>query len=682
MEENVQPMTRKVYQFLFCLALLLCLPRQMALASETGTEDSPDMIFLPLIWQSASFPLSADAVAQVLNEVKAQFDALPGVDEIAERKVLVQSIAAIPHMTAAGMADDGAVWGRLSDGRMISIPMSKFDGGKASWSQNLPMTASLVQGRLPAHDRAYVMNALGTCFTDTAPTIAGLLASQNYQIIDTPPTVEGLKTVRDAGVVFFDSHGGLAGEAGSDYIMWTQTSWNLINDVIYLPELLSNQLVYMLAIHDLESNTGKCQSSWHYSITPSFVAAHMTFAPGSFIFFNGCSGMHHLAEGMRQTFASKGASVFAGWTNPVYDAQSVRAAYTMFDLMLGTNKFNIVSPLRHPVNLADAQFYLIVQGWHQLNSSCILGTGSCLTEFDIDRMVQSEEDEFSQLAPTILIMHIDRNQTAASGQALVLEGEYGIEQGQVTIDKESVQVLSWEEEKIVVELPASGKGSAGLVQVSVRNHRSNATPLTEWRGRIQWRENYLLLVPVPGLYAEVSCDLQLRADVHPFRFGAYGDPEYFEPNMLIGGPDTVCHWEMGGDVSWLEASTGTQVRAVLSGSGELYIPTPTTPGQPFVNPEGVVEMTQSRLRLSLALGLARGNLDVYRDGNFAHSSDVPLLGSGILTLPLDGDYSIKAGESTSNFIQGFSHATWLVIPARFPPDATTPSLAAMRVLYR
>jgi hypothetical protein len=72
----------------------------------------------------------------------------------------------------------------------------------------------------------------------------------------------------------------------------------------------------------------------------------MTFVPRSFVFFNGCSGMHPAAQPMRQAFAGAGASVFAGWTNPISDGLSAAVARQLFDLMLAENVYDSVSPPR------------------------------------------------------------------------------------------------------------------------------------------------------------------------------------------------------------------------------------------------------------------------------------------------------------------------------------------------
>ena len=315
---------------LVALVVTVALPAHSVIAQDVlpgrhaGAAASP--VFLPAVFR-AQLPLPAAEVSAALDAIKGQFDALPGVDEIAERKLLVETLTGLPDLASSGMAEDGSVWAELSDGRLITIPMAKSRDEGTDRDALTVHFPNAPQDELPATQRAYVMNALGSCFTDTSQEIAAWLTSGGYQVMATPPTVEGLKSVRDAAVLFFDSHGGLARPiTGTTYTMWTQTLWSLSNDVAYLSDLMAGRMAYMLATEDRNPNGVGCSTAWHYSITPAFVSTYMTFVPNSFVFFNGCSGMHPAAQPMRQAFAGAGASVFAGWTNPISDGLSAAVA--------------------------------------------------------------------------------------------------------------------------------------------------------------------------------------------------------------------------------------------------------------------------------------------------------------------------------------------------------------------
>lgn len=79
-------------------------------------------------------------------------------------------------------------------------------------------------------------------------------------------------------------------------------------------------------------------------------------------------------------------------------------------------------------------------------------------------------------------------------------------------DGQDVHVVSWSPSQIVVELPLSGLGSAGNVQVAVRNHMSNVAQLTEWKGK------FTFTIAGPGsLMAKTVYDVHLRDDIRKWR---------------------------------------------------------------------------------------------------------------------------------------------------------------------
>ena len=236
--------------------------------------------------------------------------------------------------------------------------------------------------------------------------------------------------------------------------------------------------------------------------------------------------------------------------------------------------------------------------------------------------------------------------------------------------------MSWAEDEVTVQTQPDGPGSIGPVTVTVLGRNSNVVPITAWAGRIQWREEYTLLAPAPGLYADVTCDLQLRSDVHPYRWSPEDEAGYPTADSVpvVSGPASHCTWEMHGDVTWEEPSTGVIERYVLSGSGALATPS-QNPG-PFVLPAGAMNVPQSKLDLALTVGLARGELEVYRDGAFNHSSAVPLLGPGIVAMSVGDIYTILAGSAIYTDVQHVSLVSWGATFPQYPPEVSTPGLFA------
>ena len=242
--------------------------------------------------------------------------------------------------------------------------------------------------------------------------------------------------------------------------------------------------------------------------------------------------------------------------------------------------------------------------------------------------------------------------------------------GHVTVGGQELPVHTWQPTYILAALPAHGPGAAGDVVVSVRNHRSNPAPLSEWRGHFHWRADYnTYVVPAEGLYAEVDCQFQLRADYHAFRLEPGDDLQVVDAEAT-GGQDSTCTWQMGGDVTW--TSLGDLYRGVLTGSGVVaWRAAQNMPG-PFVSPGGIIRPAQSTMQFGASVGGVYGDLAIYRNGVYQLTDQVELLDMGILTATLAANGSILAGTGTYDWPLGRSTAHWDNVPVQYPPTATTP----------
>jgi hypothetical protein len=77
-----------------------------------------------------------------------------------------------------------------------------------------------------------------------------------------------------------------------------------------------------------------------------------------------------------------------------------------------------------------------------------------------------------------------------------------------------VTVKTWAPDKVVVELPLTGAGSSGDVEVKVRGHKSNIRQITQWRFDIayDWLHTELEPLSVAGIFT-----LMFRADIGHYR---------------------------------------------------------------------------------------------------------------------------------------------------------------------
>jgi hypothetical protein len=404
----------------------------------------------------------------------------------------------------------------------------------------------------------------------------------------------------------------------------------------------------------------------------------MHFAPHSFVYFDGCSSGSNAAHDMMLAFKQAGASMYAGWTTPVKDTDAAFAAQYLFDRMLGANAFYPRQPPQRPFNLMNVAWEM-----GQLNYDrsviCDSDTTPCppsdivTSTLKVFTLNDQAPIEFGLLAPTI-----DRGETvrppccaAPSRIDLELHGLFGSQQGKVLVGGAPLTVLSWVTDTIRAELPPNGPGSAGDISVSVRDHTSNAVPLTEWQVRIRWRQDYGPMFG-PGPYAEVTCDLHLRSEFHRSRSNSGLDPVWPDYVPVEPAQDSRCDWAMGGSATYTEISTGHVQHLVLSGSGEFHWrPDGTGPG-PWLGVSGYIQPAKSQLFIAI-LGEAMGTWRVYEDGVFQYTTDQILAGTGPVTLPLDAGFNILPGMSTfDSSSDGPSTTTWGQTPAQNAPNDQTP----------
>ncbi|MEM9774212.1 MAG: hypothetical protein AAF902_06500 [Chloroflexota bacterium] len=125
--------------------------------------------------------------------------------------------------------------------------------------------------------------------------------------------------------------------------------------------------------------------------------------------------------------------------------------------------------------------------------------------------IRIEQKEDARLAPSLETIQVQDTESAGM---LELRGEFGPEQGKVTIGGTDVTVKSWTGDKIVVETPTSGAGWIGeVVVLSSQNIRSNPVDLREWSGTID-----ITFDPKRGdLFAESKIDVVFRGIVHSYR---------------------------------------------------------------------------------------------------------------------------------------------------------------------
>lgn len=661
------------------LIAALLLPRSALAQAPTP---SSNRLFLPLLLQSAPPALPFAQRQAVLDAIRRQFDAQSGVDVEAERAALVDFIRRQPHIAAAGVAEDGAVWGRFSDDRLLIVASRPVSDNPAQTAQAHTLAPASAPANLPGSAAVYVLNALGSCYSSHADTYAAWLTSHGYAVSPIAATVPELRTVKNGALFYIDTHGGGGYDLVNQktYALWTATPVDMQMDLALASDLIAGRLVYFLADHDrAQPPATGCVSAWHYGLTPRFVATYMTFAPHSLAWFNGCSSMSQAAVAMSKAFQTAGAAMYGGWTQSVNDASAVFAADVVFDGMLGANTIVGLPPPQRPFDV-DTMRIVMANAEVDQSDYCPARNGSCPPNAIVHavlhfiQLVQDPDDAFFQLRPTITSARPNDPPCCTGPDLVRLEvyGQFGDEPGQVLVGDAPVRVLSWTSDVIQAELPPHGPGAAGDIVVKVGSHASNGAPLTDWRGQVRWREHYDQALGV-GPYAEVTCDLHLRANFHPWRKN-FGDAVVWPPMVdVVESQDSRCTWQMGGESTYTEPSTGVVVRGVLSGSGEFTWRPPSAGPGPYLGFNGAIIPQGPERGIGFsAIGLVSGQWTVYRDGVLVSTSPHRLLGTGPVRLPLDSRFNIQAGSSIFTFPQGPVTTTWGAIPARFAPTEQTP----------
>lgn len=528
---------------------------------------------------------------QTLDDLAAFHDSLPGLDEDADRQALVDYMLSRPEFKSAEVSEDGSVWGEFTDSRLVVfvVPMGAFgesqDGGDslggASVSARLPFSPVVEKGaathrelinlkpvssrsglidsvvthtkagELPAGKRGVIISAVDTTvYGSQEYTIRDLLEKKNYSVSEVDASIDSLKTINDVDVFYFKTHGScwdrilVADEhkAKISCALMTSTPYSRKNDEMYANDLNNVRLAYM-----------RLEEQWYYAITDYFVSEYMHFGKNSFVYITAC---HSHNTAMHLGFQYAGASVYAGWTNSVRSSIDAKASTALFDLLLGTNHVVKSEPPHRPFDYASIAVYLADKGYDT----------SVDKEGNISKLkITPLSGDFAILAPSIRNMEVDEQE-----ETLTLHGIFGTNLDQVTINSISIAVEEWTAEKIVVNLPgAMDTAGVGDVIVTVRDHESNAVPLTRWHGELRYFQQ-----PIENWDIKQSADFDVyfRADVHPYREEPGGELIYpHDVHFEISNDSSATFTCSGSKVIDLSAFDAGIVTTLASGMGEMQV---------------------------------------------------------------------------------------------------------------
>jgi hypothetical protein len=546
----------------------------------------------------------AVAHEQVLQVITAKFDSLPGADAQADDQAILSFIQGLPQVSSAGLqVDPPLVWVNFNDGgerldilnnvklpavpfltppaAQAMLPKTKSEAVTAPTRALAVKAAAVAAGsptELPQSRQVRIVSSMGSGFYDAAPDIKLWLIIHGYDpATDADASLDSLRNVGGDGVFYISAHGGIDKEEQSLRVR-TSTLENpkcnkdlpgfnadLCSDPLLTEDINEHRVIVTTAKEKWNPLTEKWTSEDHYSIDKKFVDKWWAFGTNSLVYIDTCHSNQadpNVLAFKNEVF-SKGASVYAGWTEAVGSEASADTARLVFERLLGANMFcpeTGAAECGHgpaiPPAFAQRPFdYTQVATDLPLHH---LGTDTnpaANLKFDAN-------GSFGLLAPSI--SNMVANEIEGQNGQLFINGSFGADPrggsgggtNGVTVGGQNANIVNWSPTLITVDLAESGAGAAGDVTVTVRDHKSNVARLTEWHGTP-------FTYTITGAGSEkinATFDLHFRTDIRKYRPAIHNEP--IEPTGgFVNTADT------GGNFSMSGQSTANGVTYRWSGSG-------------------------------------------------------------------------------------------------------------------
>jgi hypothetical protein len=497
-----------------------------------------------------------------------------------------------------------------------------------------PQVPSFTPNELPHSSVVRVISGVsGVGWTATSTAIANIsawLTAQSYtQAPGADASVASLKTTGKTtggeGVFFFITHGDMGGRNNRQYGLWTSTRAGIDGemgldttgnppgvtdaDINGIPPNTPPTLITLLENEEFDLLTSKWRRKWHYAITAQFVQTYFqNFSQASFVFLVACnsSGAAAPVQTFQNALYKKNASVIAGWTSEVNVVKAPTTAQLIFDRLLGANQFALETLLTNSGEKFNQRpfDYISASNDMGLHDDCpnsdLQGDLTCGTDektnaillFNQNSSLTAEHDIFGLLAPSIDQLLVDEGAIFDPPNNFFLTGIFGAEAGEVTVggtppapgSKTTAMTggrplstcFAWNAPRIACgDLPPSGDGSAGNVQVTIRGHNSNIAQLTYWQGVFHY-----VAAGADSLKETVDFNVSFRSDIREHRPVIHYPPvEPSEPPSLYPVqaiyPVSVANYACGGQGIYVAPFPGAiKATNTWNGSGQLILSQP------------------------------------------------------------------------------------------------------------
>ncbi|MCI0540826.1 MAG: hypothetical protein L0Z50_36970 [Verrucomicrobiales bacterium] len=417
-----------------------------------------------------------------------------------------------------------------------------------------------------------------------------------------------------------------------------------------------------------------------YCILPPFVPAYWKFGKNSFVYMDTCDSATSGAAPFIQACAEVGASVYAGWTESVYDGWALSAAKMVFDLLLGDSQYYKFTP---PTRAFD---------WVAIKArKPNIHAGTLINPFDISPRSGAElvffndtwsgNGRFGLLAPSIYWMHVDESKEElqivglfdfGAPATIRIEGNGGSKEIQAMPRRITGSEYQPSPTEIICPLPAKQKPSAGNVTVIQRGHASNTVPLTEWWLEAEGHKYFSVGQPNPS--STIKFNLHFRTDVHASRQIPVTEAK-FPGNFADAARDSTCTITDASGI-YFDPNGIRTVQWFLDKPIELPINYDAPPNTRFAGRASFA--SDGKVDLILSAFAANGMRVVER---IDHVENTYSFEPGTRTFPpgrssLDPtSFAIQAGEGPAAGDSGIFK--WQQAPATFAPNESTPGYGAV-----
>ena len=489
-------------------------------------------------------------------------------------QALSQWMLTQPEYDQAGARADSA-WARFTDGRYFLYTDS---WAPVDLSNDGPLEpelragdglakAGLVAGKkeIPNSELAVIMAADANGDFDQVKgmqqKVAKMLQDQGWRIHgDQSFTVDSLLALGtvEMGIFYLAAHGGMFGPSNQqEYSFITETRATAENEAKYRIDFKTGRLIYHRDRNREEEAAGKALPPC-YAITASFVQKHLKFSDGALIVLLCCHSGSPEGEGFRNALGGGKAVTIVAWDGSGND-YGARSMEYMFDRLASANSRDPAKPNNRAFDMDDVWEYMGRKSTRQIKPNLLVTPA--VEFFKPDAYIKRFGNGFDLSNPVLAELETDH------GDKLVLHGNFGSEQGVVSVGGTEVAVQTWENDKIELVLP-TGKsdpsGSHGDVVVTARKRKSNRRVLTSWRGTVTYLYEDLAPEGDEGtLYNKVEIDFHLRGDAHAGRTQVDGELRSNTWNLALASDSSATYRAAG------ERRSGGFVLRSYSGSGDL-----------------------------------------------------------------------------------------------------------------